>query len=306
MNIITPTPTAVSFTTANVNTEAAHRDNNLREIVPPLSGAQSGSAETGLGSEADRLKSPVQAVVYERPQTSAAPEGESPQNTANQDNGKDASAGKEEAEQRQQAEQETAQIAQLKQRDAEVRSHEQAHASLGGQHAAAPQYEYINGPDGRRYAVEGEVSIDVSEATSPKETIDKMQQVKAAALAPAEPSTQDLRVASQASQKTIEARNEIAAQELEDKQPQVNRLASDDSEILAQSIELEDSVQLADVSLATRPLADNLTASVTNNSPDYAGLLAGRDEKMRTRENVIQNHYQQVSQPKSNGFDLSI
>jgi hypothetical protein len=307
MNIATPLITTVPFATANVNTDAARRDNNLRETVPALSGAENSGAETGLGNEADRLKSPVQPVVYERPQTSASPQGETEQNAANQDNAKDASAGKEDAEQRQQAQQaqqKTAEIADLKQRDTEVRTHEQAHASQGGQHAAAPQYEYTNGPDGRRYAVNGEVSIDIAEAASPEDTIVKMQQVKAAALAPAEPSAQDLRVASEASQKTIEAHNEISAQRLEDNQTQFNGLASDDSETLAPSIELDNIVQVTDVS-PTRALDDSLTESLDSNPQDFASLLAGRDEKMHQRENVIQTFYQEVTQPKNSGFEQS-
>ncbi|MFQ3196373.1 MAG: hypothetical protein ACJAUL_001069 [Paraglaciecola sp.] len=307
MNITTPFLTTVSFATANVNTEAARRDNSLRETVPALSGAENGAPETGLGNEADRLKSPAQPVVYERPQTSAQPQGETEQNAANQDNAKDASAGKEEAEQRQQAQQEQqkmAEIAELKERDAEVRSHEQAHASLGGQHAAAPQYNYTNGPDGRRYAVDGYVSIDIAQATSPEETIGKMQQVKAAALAPAEPSAQDVRVASQASQKTIEARNQISAQRLEDNQTQFNPLAPDESEIFKQSIELENIGQVADVS-PTRTLDDSQAASLDRDPEYFARLLAGRDEKMHQRENVIQTFYQQVTQPKNIGFDQS-
>ncbi|MFQ3234747.1 MAG: hypothetical protein ACI9C4_000298 [Paraglaciecola sp.] len=282
MNIVTPLLTSVSFATANVNTEAARRDNSLRETIPASSGAESAARETGLGNEADRPRSPAQPVVYERPQTSAA-QGDTQQNAANQDNGKDASAGKEEAEQRQQAQQqqqETADIAKLKERDAQVRTHEQAHTRLGGQHVGAPQYEYTNGPDGRRYAVEGEVSIDITQATSPEDTIGKMQQVRAAALAPVEPSAQDFMVASQASQKTIEARNEISVQRL------------------------EDIVYMTDVS-PIRSLDNSVAASIGTNPQDFFSHLAGRSEKIRLRENVIQTFYQQVSQPKNIGFEQS-
>ena len=78
------------------------------------------------------------------------------------------------------------QLNQLKSRDQEVRAHEQAHASVGGSLAGSPSYEYEKGPDGNRYAIAGEVPIDVSEVpNNPQATIDKMQQVQAAALAPA-------------------------------------------------------------------------------------------------------------------------
>ena len=52
------------------------------------------------------------------------------------------------------------------------------------------------GPDGNRYAIGGEVSIDVAPVDGdPEATIAKMEIVKAAALAPAEPSAQDRKVA---------------------------------------------------------------------------------------------------------------
>jgi hypothetical protein len=101
-------------------------------------------------------------------------------------------------------------IQTLKRRDTEVRIHEQAHAAVGGQYAGAPSYEYETGPNGKRYAVGGEVSIDVSVEKDPEDTISKMQIVRAAALAPAEPSSQDYKVAAEATQKEQTARAELA------------------------------------------------------------------------------------------------
>jgi len=107
------------------------------------------------------------------------------------------------------------QVKELKNRDREVRVHEQAHAAVGGQYASSPSYEYQTGPDGKRYAVGGEVSIDVSEASKPEDTIQKMQIVRAAALAPAEPSSQDLKVAAEASQKENQARSQVSQEQLD-------------------------------------------------------------------------------------------
>lgn len=106
-------------------------------------------------------------------------------------------------------------VQKLKDRDREVRIHEQAHAAVGGQYAGSPSYEYKTGPDGKKYAVGGEVSIDVSEEEKPKDTIQKMQVVRAAALAPAEPSAQDLKVAAEASQKESSARAELSKTSLQ-------------------------------------------------------------------------------------------
>ena len=98
----------------------------------------------------------------------------------------------------------------LRKRDAEVRAHENAHKAAAGRHArGGPTYEFERGPDGRRYAVGGEVSIDTSPVKNdPDATIQKMQQVRRAALAPAQPSPQDRLVASQASRTENAARSE--------------------------------------------------------------------------------------------------
>ncbi|MGI1680021.1 MAG: catalase [Cellvibrionaceae bacterium] len=111
---------------------------------------------------------------------------------------------------KQQLEEDQKIIQELSARDREVRNHERAHAAVGGQHAGAPSYTYERGPDGIGYAVGGEVSISTSKvAGNPQATIEKAQQVRRAALAPAEPSPQDRRVAASASQMEAEARQEL-------------------------------------------------------------------------------------------------
>lgn len=96
----------------------------------------------------------------------------------------------------------------LQSRDSVVRAHEAAHIGAGGGVVTSgAQYSYQKGPDGREYAVGGEVGIDLSPvAGNPQATIAKMETVRAAALAPAEPSAQDLSVAAAATQ--IQARAE--------------------------------------------------------------------------------------------------
>lgn len=102
------------------------------------------------------------------------------------------------------------QIDQLAQRDTEVKTHEQAHAAVGGSLAQSPSYQYEKGPDGRRYAVDGEVNIDVSTVDGDAQaTLSKMQKVYAAAMAPVQPSMADIRVAAQALQNMNEAKKEL-------------------------------------------------------------------------------------------------
>jgi hypothetical protein len=109
-------------------------------------------------------------------------------------------------------------VAELEKTDAEVKRHEQAHAAAGGPYAGAPSYDYTRGPNGRLYAVGGDVQIDVAPIPgNPEATIQKMQIVRRAALAPANPSPQDQRVAAIAQQRITEARREQSELELEER-----------------------------------------------------------------------------------------
>jgi len=105
-------------------------------------------------------------------------------------------------------------LRELQRRDREVRQHEQAHVAAAGRFAlGGASFQYEQGPDGRRYAVGGEVDIDVSEESEPEATIAKMQQVRRAALAPAEPSAADRAIAAQAARVLLEARQELAREQ---------------------------------------------------------------------------------------------
>lgn len=96
-------------------------------------------------------------------------------------------------------------IEELKKRDSAVRSHESAHQAVGGSLVRGKTLNYTVGPDGKQYAIGGEVKIDISEVPdNPSATISKMQQVRRAALAPVDPSAQDRSAASLAS--SIEAK----------------------------------------------------------------------------------------------------
>ena len=108
---------------------------------------------------------------------------------------------------------------QLKARDREVRVHEAAHASVGGRYAGSASFQFTRGPDGRNYATGGEVSISVSAVNGdPQATIEKARVIQAAALAPAEPSAQDRRVAAEASQLELSARDELRTAKAEEAQ----------------------------------------------------------------------------------------
>jgi len=95
-----------------------------------------------------------------------------------------------------------------------VRSHEAAHQSAAGSLGGAVSFSYRTGPDGKSYAVGGEVSVDMSGAHTPQETIAKAEQIRSAALAPADPSPQDLSVAATAAQMEAAARQELVQQQM--------------------------------------------------------------------------------------------
>ncbi len=112
--------------------------------------------------------------------------------------------------------QEAKQLQQLKRRDAEVRTHEQAHLSVAGRYATSgASFTYGKGPDGGSYAIGGEVGIDTSKESSPEATIAKMQTIKRAALAPADPSGADKRIAAKANAVEERARQELLQREQE-------------------------------------------------------------------------------------------
>lgn len=108
-------------------------------------------------------------------------------------------------------------LLQLRQRDQEVRVHEAAHlATAGGLAVGGMQFEYQVGPDGKQYAVGGEVGIEISPGKTPEETLQKARQIQQAALAPADPSPQDYAVAQQAMQMQIQAQQSLANQKDEE------------------------------------------------------------------------------------------
>jgi hypothetical protein len=99
----------------------------------------------------------------------------------------------------------------LQRSDRQVRAHEMAHVAAGGSLVrSGASFSYAIGPDGQRYAVAGEVAIDTSPGRSPEETLDKAAQIRAAALAPADPSPQDRQVAALATRMAMQASLELA------------------------------------------------------------------------------------------------
>ncbi|NMR27179.1 catalase [Pseudoalteromonas sp. NEC-BIFX-2020_015] len=264
MNIVTPFP-SININTANVHTETARRDNQLREVIPAPAAAKPSNTDNKALGDNEKAKQPGstdvgtydakgkladEKVIEERQQSDGE---QNPEQNEEQQEAKKEQQKKEQVTQQEQ--QDAAQIKELKARDTEVRIHEQAHASVGGQYAGSPSYDYQRGPDGTNYAVGGEVQIDVAEIEGdPKATIEKMQTVRAAALAPAEPSGADRSIAADATQKLAAAQAELAAPAADDESESNrstfkvdNGLAEDEQIISATNTETATAKRDADV-----------------------------------------------------------
>ncbi|TPV92370.1 MAG: hypothetical protein B7733_26100 [Myxococcales bacterium FL481] len=146
-------------------------------------------------------------------------------------------------------------VAELRERDREVRAHENAHAAAGGGYASAPSYTYVTGPDGKRYAVGGEVQIDAAPVEgNPEATIEKMRVVIRAAMAPAEPSGQDQRVAASATQTMLDAQRELVARKTEEANAD-SRSRHEANERAAQAVDVSRPVDAGPVGTMDSPPA---------------------------------------------------
>ena len=239
MNITTNYPN-VSLVTTNPATDRVAHDNAVRPVVPPVTQPNSAGAEPAVAGDKEKAQpnlpvAPSLNPTYDQLQHSSTPPKELNENQEQ--------SGQQQNEEREQSnedserftEQEQAKIDELKDRDREVVAHELAHANAGGQYAGSPSYTYETGPDGVKYAVGGEVPIDTSKiAGDPQATIAKAAQIKRAALAPAEPSGQDRKVAAQADRMAGEARSELLAE---------NSAASDDESESKSNFRIDNAVE---------------------------------------------------------------
>tara|TARA_R110002167_G_C12705358_1_gene654330 strand:+ start:13452 stop:14429 length:978 start_codon:yes stop_codon:yes gene_type:complete len=232
-----PIPTAV-----NLQTDSLRRDNQQREIITKPEASNQSAAEKGVASDKERGRTPAQNneqvdfaslrkqaelandVIGDNSERSAQ---DSPQDNDKEDNEQSSNSKGELTEEQGSQESsekskealfaEQQEVKSLKLRDQEVRSHELAHAAVGGAYTGAPNYSFEVGPDGNKYAIGGEVSVDLAPVDgNPSATIAKMQKVHAAALAPANPSIQDTRVAASAAKLIAQAQSELSAISLED------------------------------------------------------------------------------------------
>lgn len=116
---------------------------------------------------------------------------------------------------------EVAQVRELQSIDRNAKAHEAAHQAAGGGLAGAASFTYTRGPDNQMYATAGEVPVSMQKGNTPEETIANARQIAAAAMAPADPSPQDYKVAANAAKMEFEARAEamkLKAEEAKEKE----------------------------------------------------------------------------------------
>ena len=157
--------------------------------------------------------------------------------------------------------------------DREVRSHEQAHAAVGGQYAGSPTYSFVRGPDGLSYAVGGEVAIDTAPVPGdPEATLRKAQVIRAAASAPSEPSSQDMRVAAQAATLESDARVELAVKDTSAAQQQ--QIQSEE-EIKTRKLEAREQAEQEEaLRKEIRSELDKQQAELNRSNQERAAILA--------------------------------
>jgi len=283
----------------NPAVDLARRENLKRDIIEPVAQMERSAAEKGVISE-DKSRNSAQnnptysdEIKNRGTELKQAVEGRSQERDPEGRSGQDSSGQSGRDSQQESAEQRK--LAELKKRDAEVRSHEQSHASAGGDLAAAPSYEFELGPDGKQYAVGGEVNIDLAMVPGdPQATIVKMQKVRAAALAPADPSSADRSVASEATKRILQAQTELTQQNVALNDPP----AADADYWLEQS--QTDSQQPG----ASRPgtvdaeAKANALGQPLNKGPQLEQRSLEFAALMQQRSKVISGFYQQAVQPQ--------
>lgn len=329
MNIVTQFPTNLNLNIANPQTEAARKDALSRNAITQATNAEQHAAGAGVGSDRERsARQSQQPITYEFSKQDIAKALQAAKEQINPDNPQqdhsdaqnndsdthDSNAHTNTDERKADStenKKEQAQIEALQKRDQEVRTHEQAHANIGGQYAGSPSYEYENGPDGKRYAVGGEVKIDVSTIVGdPEATVRKMQQVQRAALAPAEPSGADRRVAMEASSKAQAARADLQAE----KQAQAlsagavtapaPNSSKIDSNIQLKNISYQNTIDSGANTVATEEMnraerqqpryeaPASLKSDTEHPIPDeFTQSIPARDETINARALKIQRHY---------------
>ena len=185
-------------------------------------------------------------------------------------------------------------VTELQAADTNVRAHEAAHMAAGGGLTSPASYTYERGPDNKMYAVAGEVGISTGEGNTPQESLNKAQTIRRAALAPADPSPQDLKVAAQAASMEMSARAQI----LQEKMAQNSQNTNNSNETSGDAV---NSAENSAVNSAENSNVNSVENSTENSTRNSVGNSAG-NSNVNSAENSAENsRIPSINQPSSTG-----
>lgn len=196
-------------------------------------------------------------------------------------------------------------VTELQAADTNVRAHEAAHMAAGGGLTSPASYTYERGPDNKMYAVAGEVGISTGEGNTPQESLNKAQTIRRAALAPADPSPQDLKVAAQAASMEMSARAQI----MQEKMAQNSQNTNNSNETSAENSTENSNINSTENSTrnSTRNSAVNSTGNSAVNSTRNFNVNSARNSVGNSAENSINSQIASNNQKSviSAGVDLA-
>ena len=177
-------------------------------------------------------------------------------------------------------------VTELQAADTNVRAHEAAHMAAGGGLTSPASYTYERGPDNKMYAVAGEVGISTGEGNTPQESLNKAQTIRRAALAPADPSPQDLKVAAQAASMEMSARAQI----MQEKMAQNSQNTNNSNETSGDAVNsAENSTENSNVN-STGNSTENSTRNSVGNSAENSNVNSAENSRIPS-----------INQPSSTG-----
>ena len=185
-------------------------------------------------------------------------------------------------------------VTELQAADTNVRAHEAAHMAAGGGLTSPASYTYERGPDNKMYAVAGEVGISTGEGNTPQESLNKAQTIRRAALAPADPSPQDLKVAAQAASMEMSARAEI----LQEKMAQNSQNSNNSNETSGDAV---NSAENSAVNSAENSNVNSVENSTENSTRNSVGNSVGNSNVNSAENSAGNSRIPSINQPSSTG-----
>ncbi|MDD0855235.1 putative metalloprotease CJM1_0395 family protein [Campylobacter magnus] len=185
-------------------------------------------------------------------------------------------------------------VTELQAADTNVRAHEAAHMAAGGGLTSPASYTYERGPDNKMYAVAGEVGISTGEGNTPQESLNKAQTIRRAALAPADPSPQDLKVAAQAASMEMSARAQI----MQEKMAQNSQNTNNSNETSGDAV---NSAENSTENSAENSAVNSTENSAENSNINSAGNSAGNSTENSNTNSAENSRIPSINQPSSTG-----